>query len=254
MHNCVWPPSSSRRGAQPPVYNRVARARAAPRVRGVRGGGRPDRRPRLCRAAGLGREARRPDRGRRRARRDHDPRRRLDDRFRPRFQLTGPGQRADGPFDIRRPDGRGRQQHEHRTQYRATLHGPPPLSVFPSLTGADFILRDPHSGTLPYSILLSATGRASATAHGVPMGGAESRKIFAGTTLAIPGRGPCRLRRPAFCRQDDNRRPRISSRHCCLPTRHWRSVSRSRMVTVPSASVWPSTVMQKGVPTSSWRR
>ena len=31
-------------------------------------------------------------------------------------------------------------------------------------------------------------------------------------------------------------------------------VSRSRIVTVPSASVWLSTVMQNGVPTSSWRR
>jgi 23S rRNA (cytosine1962-C5)-methyltransferase len=37
-------------------------------------------------------------------------------------------------------------------------------------------------------------------------------------------------------------------------TRHCASVSRSRMVTVPSVSVWLSTVMQKGVPASSWRR
>jgi photolyase PhrII len=39
-----------------------------------------------------------------------------------------------------------------------------------------------------------------------------------------------------------------------LATRHCSSVSRSRMVTVPSVSVWPSTVMQNGVPASSWRR
>src|SRR5262245_30257132 len=32
------------------------------------------------------------------------------------------------------------------------------------------------------------------------------------------------------------------------------SVSRSRMVTVASCRVWPSTVMQNGVPASSWRR
>ncbi len=37
-------------------------------------------------------------------------------------------------------------------------------------------------------------------------------------------------------------------------TRHWRQLSRSRKVTVPSVSVCPSTVMPNGVPASSCRR
>ena len=46
----------------------------------------------------------------------------------------------------------------------------------------------------------------------------------------------------------------ISSTTSALFTRHCSSESRSRIVTVPSCSVWPSTVMQNGVPASSWRR
>lgn len=41
---------------------------------------------------------------------------------------------------------------------------------------------------------------------------------------------------------------------CSIGSRSCRMVSRSRMVTVPSVSVWWSTVMQKGVPMASWRR
>ncbi len=37
---------------------------------------------------------------------------------------------------------------------------------------------------------------------------------------------------------------RSSARQSSARTRHWRSVSRSRNVTVPSSAVWPSTVMQ----------
>ena len=37
-------------------------------------------------------------------------------------------------------------------------------------------------------------------------------------------------------------------------TRSWFIASRSRTVTVPSWRVWPSTVMQNGVPASSMRR
>ena len=46
----------------------------------------------------------------------------------------------------------------------------------------------------------------------------------------------------------------ISSTTSALFTRHCSSESRSRIVTVLSCSVWPSTVMQNGVPASSWRR
>ena len=49
-------------------------------------------------------------------------------------------------------------------------------------------------------------------------------------------------------------RPCNSARQSSFLTRHCSSVSRLRIVTVPSVIVWPSTVMQKGVPTSSWRR
>ena len=38
------------------------------------------------------------------------------------------------------------------------------------------------------------------------------------------------------------------------PTRTCSNVSRSRIVTVPSSEVCPSTVMHQGVPASSWRR
>ncbi len=38
------------------------------------------------------------------------------------------------------------------------------------------------------------------------------------------------------------------------PTRSWASVSRSRMVTLWSSAVSPSTVTHQGVPASSWRR
>ena len=49
-------------------------------------------------------------------------------------------------------------------------------------------------------------------------------------------------------------RCRNSAAHSSLWTRHCCKLSRSRIVTVPSSSVWLSTVMQNGVPTSSWRR
>ncbi len=46
----------------------------------------------------------------------------------------------------------------------------------------------------------------------------------------------------------------ISSTTSSTFTRHCSSVSRSRIVTVLSCKVWPSTVMQYGVPASSCRR
>jgi hypothetical protein len=49
-------------------------------------------------------------------------------------------------------------------------------------------------------------------------------------------------------------RERMKSPRASILTRVCSIESRSRTVTVSSSSVWPSTVAQNGVPTSSWRR
>lgn len=46
----------------------------------------------------------------------------------------------------------------------------------------------------------------------------------------------------------------ITPRAFATFTRSCFNVSRSRTVTVSSTAVWPSMVMQNGVPASSWRR